>query len=521
MNGITPIPYREHLLIPADKRLLTLIPHAQTLMHEGREVMIVPHRVDETQVLRNLGYDVRPPVMLNYDWCGSRPFDTQRVTTALITMHKRCYVLNGIGTGKTRSLLFAFDYLKRMGEVTKMLVVAPLSTLRLTWLREITLIFPHLTAQVLHSSGGKASRLKALAKDADIYIINHDGVEVIQKELLARTDIDMLGLDECSAYKNRTTDLWKSMHVLSRGYKRVVGLTATPVTTAPTDAFGQLKMITPGNCPLSYTGFRDETMLKLTAFKWVARKNAMETIHRRMQPAVRFTRDECYDLPPCQTVTRTVALSQQQKSYYTEMANECAIEIASGNVKAVNEADRINKLVQIALGVVYDVNRNPIRLDCASRLAVLNEMIAESNSKTIVFTPYKSSLAMLQDFLSKHWSVEVISGDVAAGKREQIFTRFMHAPDPHVLLAHPATMSHGLTLTEASTVVWYGPPGSAEEYQQANGRISRAGQRHAQLIVHLAATRMEQRIYTRLEKNMSMSGLLLDMFEAQELKELL
>src|SRR5690606_9276943 len=97
-----PIPYRDHLIIPADPRLATLIPHVKTLEDNGQQIMLVPHKIDETAILKNLGYDVRPPVMLNYDWAGSVPFDAQRITTALITMHKRCYVLNGIGTGKTR-----------------------------------------------------------------------------------------------------------------------------------------------------------------------------------------------------------------------------------------------------------------------------------------------------------------------------------------------------------------------------------------------------------------------------------
>lgn len=514
-----PIPYRDHLILPADPRLTTLIPHVKTIEHDGQQVMLVPHRIDETAVLKNLGYDVRPPVMLNYDWCNSTPFDAQRITTALITMHPRCYVLNGIGTGKTRSLLFAYDYLHRQGHVNKMLVTAPLSTLRQTWLREITMIFPHLRAEVLY--GSKAKRLQALARDVDIYIINHDGLEVIREELLARTDIDMLGLDELSVYKNKQTDLWKHANAFGKRCKRVVGLTATPMPTAPTDAYGQLQLITPHTCQMTFGRFREETMFKVSQFTWVKRQDAVEKVHRRMQPSVRFSRDECYDLPPCQYITEEVQLSAQQKELYAKMAGECAASIAAGDVKAVNEADRINKLTQIALGTVYDVERNVIELDCKPRLSLLDQKIEQSDSKVIVFTPYKSSLAKLYAHVSKRWSCEKISGDTSAGERERIFTLFMHNENPHVIVAHPATMSHGLTLTAASTIIWYGPPLSLEMYEQANGRITRAGQRHAQLIVHIAATRLEQKIYTRLQSRAETQGLLLDMFEAQELGDLL
>lgn len=520
--SVKPIPYRDHLILPADERLRVLIPHAKMLEHNGQMVMVVPHKIDETAVLRNLGYEVSPPVLLNYSFPtppGQPAFDSQRITTALITTHKRSYVLNGIGTGKTRSLLFAFDYLKGINATGKLLVTAPLSTLRQTWQREVSMVFPWLTCEILHHSN-KLKRFEALGREADIYIINHDGLEVILPELLKRTDIDFLALDELSIYKNKKTNLWKCANAFGKQCTRLTGLTATPMPTAPTDAYGQLKMITPSAFEGSFTRFREETMTKISQFMWVKRPDAVEKVHKLMQPAVRFTRDECYDLPECQYITRDVQLSDEQTKLFNKMADECALEMAAGNIKAINEADRINKLLQISLGTVYDVEHKVIELDCKPRLRALEELVEQSNSKIIVFTPYKSSLIKLHRFLMQRWSTELISGDVSSSAREHIFTRFMHNEDPHVIVAHPATMSHGLTLTAASTIVWYGPPLSLEMYEQANGRITRAGQRHAQLIAHLAATKLEHKIYKRLQSRAETQGLLLDMFEAQELSDL-
>lgn len=520
--SVKPLPYREHLIIPADPRLSTLIPHAKTLEHEGKTVMVVPHKLDETAILKNLGYDVQPPVMLNYGFPappGQLVFDSQRITTALITMHKRCYVLNGIGTGKTRSLLFAYDFLRQQRAVKRMVVTCPMSTMRQTWEREVRMVFPHLKPVVLY--GSKAKRLKALETDADVYIINHDGVEVIIDALMAREGIDMLGLDELSVYKNKQTDMWKHAARLSSRCQRTVGLTATPMPTAPTDAFGQLKMITPATCQMTFGRFRDETMIKVSEYTYIKRQDAVDKVFKRMQPSVRFTRDECYDLPPCQTVTEEVALSAEQKAMYAEMAGQCAAQIGANEVKAVNEADRINKLVQISLGTVYDKDRNVLELDAKARLSTLERLVEQSDSKVIVFTPYKSSLEKLYQHLSKRWAVAKVSGDVGQAQREHIFTAFMHSDDPHVIVAHPATMSHGLTLTAASTIVWYGPPLSLEVYEQANGRITRAGQKFAQYIVHIAATKMEQKIYQRLQARADTQGLLLEMFEKQELGDLL
>ena len=118
--------------------------------------------------LRNLGYDVRPPMMETYDWNGDTPFDAQRITAALITTNRRSYVLNGIGTGKTRSVLYAYDYLKKAADTYgKLLVTAPLSTLRQTWEREVAMVFPHLKVAVLHGHN-KAKRIKQMNLAADM-----------------------------------------------------------------------------------------------------------------------------------------------------------------------------------------------------------------------------------------------------------------------------------------------------------------------------------------------------------------
>lgn len=515
-----PLMHKGHLVVAADPRLLALVPHVQTFNHNGQQLMLLPHALDETKVLRNLGYEVPPPILVNYDWRGTTPFDAQRITAAHITMNPNCFVLNSLGTGKTRAALFAFDYLKRQRQALRMLVVAPLSTLRQTWGREVMTVFPELRVRVLHAAN-KAKRLRELAEPADIYVINHDGIEVMLKELIDRSDINMLCLDELTAYKEPRTDRWKATYQLARRMDRIVGLTGTPTPNAPTDAYGQVKMVLPAAVKKSFHAFREETMSKITAFKWVAKRDAVEKVHKFMQPSVRFTRDECFDLPPCQVVERAAVMTAEQQKLYKAIAAELASDCARGAVKAVNEADKLNKLVQVALGVVYNTDRDAVQLDCKPRLQLLEELCEGSEAKVIVFTPYKSSLKMIAEVLGKRWSVATVSGDTSPAQREMIFTNFMHGADPHILVAHPACMSHGLTLTAASTIIWYGPPTSLEVYEQANGRITRPGQKYSQLIVNMAATKTEERIYARLNARAQMQGLLLDLFEAQELGELL
>lgn len=520
-----PIYYRDHLILPADNRIAVMVPHAKTIVHPdtGEPVMVVPHKLDETQVLRNLGYEVTPPVMMSYKFpapLDQPPYDAQRVTTALITTHKRSFVLNGLGTGKTRSALWAYDYQRQLaGGKGQALIVAPLSTLHQTWKREVTTVFPHLKCEVMH--GSRAKRLKILNEsDADVLVINHDGVETIYEELMAAAPKFLLCvLDELSVYGNSRTDMWKKTNKVVALIDRVVGMTATPMTNDATSAYGQIKMLAPQNLrDMSFTRFREFTMKKLTNFRWCNQRDALDKVHAMMQPAVRFTRDECYDMPPCQMLTWEATLPEKTRAMIHQLQDQGAIQ--SMNIKAANAADVINKCLQVSLGVVYDADHNEHETATGDRYDLLDTAIEQSNSKVIVFTPYKSTLKRLVAHVSKKHSCAVVSGDVPQRQREHIFTAFMQSPDPQVLLAHPECMSHGLTLTEASTIVWFGPPQSLETFEQANGRITRAGQKHSQLIIQLVATKLEKKIFSLLRARANVQQKLLEMFESQDTGDL-
>lgn len=518
-----PIIYRDHVVLPADPRLRTLVPHAREFEHNGQQMVLVPHRVDEAQILRNFGYDVRPPILDSYRWPGPPPFDAQRMTAALITMHKRTFVLNGLGTGKTRSTLYAFDYLKQTGQLAgrSLLVVAPLSTLRQTWEREVATVFPHLSVSILHHTQRKR-RLEALERAADVYVVNHDGVEVILDELLAAQKdgkFGMCALDELTVYKNANTSIWKETNKLVSKIDRVTGLTGTPVPTAATDAYGQIKMLRPDALNMHFGRFRELVQRKLNKFKWINKPDALDRVFKLMQPAVRFTRDECYDMPPVQYVPYMTQLSDYAASAFKAVQQHGAVKEL--NVRTVTAADIGNKMLQIALGAVYDENRNVHRFDVTQRLDLLRMAIEQSASKVIVFSPYKHTLQVIREFCEARWPTAVVSGDVSATQRELIYSAFQLTDSPQILVAHPECMSHGLTLTEASTIVWWGPPSSLETYEQANGRITRAGQRHSQLIIQLMATKLEERVFKLLETRANVQQALLEMFESQNLEDML
>lgn len=496
-------------------RVTGTIPSAKLFVYKGHDLVAVPHKMDETRVLRNMGFKVPSPVEYYYDWPGRyTPFKAQLETTAFLTLNTRGFCLNDMGTGKTVSTLWAYDYLRKNKSVNKMLIVAPLSTLERTWADEIFNNFPELSWSVVHGTRERRSRM--LAVDADIYLINHDGIKVMEKEINARKDIDVLVIDEIATFRNAGSDRWKVMSRIIANRKCVWGLTGTPTPNDPTDAWAQCRLISPERVPKYAGAFRDATMRQLSQFKWIARDNASEVVAQAMQPSIRFSREQCVDLPPCLFQTRHVDMSVEQKKAYREMLTTLYTEMQTGQILAVNEAVKMQKLVQIASGVVYARDGTHVELPSQSRIDETLDIIEQAGAKTIVFVPYRGALHHVKAQIEKHYTVEVVNGETSKAARDRIFHDFQKSADPRVLVAQPAAMAHGITLTAADTIIWYAPITSAEIYNQANARVSRPGQTRSQLIVNIEGSPVERRLYARLKDKQSLEGLLLDIIAAQD-----
>jgi len=498
------------------KRITEVIPTAKLVKHGGIVLVAVPHRPDETRVLRALGFDAPDPMPLYYNYEGRyKPFDVQRVTSNFLAMHNRAFCLNSMGVGKTMSALWAYDYLNRHKLVRSALVVCPLSTMEHTWADEIFRSFPTRQCTVLY--GSRERRQKLLAQPSDLYIINIDGLRTIEDQLANRADIDLVIVDELAMARNSSTARWKSLNKICNKQqpRRVWGLTGMPTPNAPTDAWAQVKLITPDKLgvPNYFGRARDALMKQISQFKWIPRLDANDTVKDWMQPAVRYSLDDCVDLPEQIFIHRTVEMTAEQKNAYKTMLTRLKAEYDGGQILAVNEAIKANKLVQISCGAAYDSSGETVIIPAKPRYEVLKEVIEESEGKVIVFVPLTGALREVEKEIAHQWPCAVVDGSTPKAARDQIFKDFQSIDEPHVMIANPGTMSHGLTLTAATTVVWFAPIWNHEMYQQACARVRRPGQRHTTVIVHLAASDVEQKIYERLKKKETMQGLLLDMMK--------
>jgi SNF2 family DNA or RNA helicase len=500
-------------------RITTVIPTAKLVAHKGSTLVAVPHRPDETRVLRKLGFDVPDPMPVYYKWPGQfTPFGAQIETASFLAMNTRAFCLNSMGLGKTVSSLWAFDYLRETKQVRRALIVCPLSTMERTWADEVFRSFPHLNAVVLYGSAQR--RKKLLAQDAELYVINTDGIKTIKAELAERDDIDLIIVDELALFRNQSTDRWKTLNEIcnKQHTRRVWGLTGSPIPNAPTDAWAQCRLVVPTSpdVPKYFGKFRDMTMRQINQFKWSPKTDALDYVRKCMQPAIRYALDDVVDLPEQVFITREVPMTPEQHKAYNAMLNTLKMQYAGGEVLAVNEAVKANKLVQICCGAAYGAGGETIIIPAEPRVDVVKEVIEESEGKVIVFVPLTGALQHLADELSKDWETAVIHGGTSKADRDSIFGRFQNSEEIRVLVANPATMSHGLTLTAATTIVWFAPIHSNEIYQQACARVRRPGQKRTTVIVHIAGSDIERRIYKRLEKKESVQGTLLDLMKDVE-----
>lgn len=495
------------------EKVTNIIPTSGTIDYQGRTITVVPHRTPECRLLSNLGFDPPDPIDHYYHWPiqgGWQPWEHQKETARFLTRHARGYCLNDMGTAKTLSALWAYDFLRSERVVKKALIIAPLSTVERTWADEIFYNLPHLKFVVLH--GTKQKRLDLLKSDVDLYIINHDGVKVIL-DALSKQRFDLVIIDELSqAARNAGTDRWKAYREVIKEVPFVWGMTGTPTPNEPTDAWAQCRLITPETVPIYFSRFRDKTMQQATQFKWVPRKEASQIVHEAMQPAIRYSRDECISLPPVVYESREAALTVAQDRMYQDMLARLQAEWKGQEVTAVNEGVKAMKLVQIASGAVRGEEESVILCPPKHRLLALKEIIEEASSKVIIFSPFRAALDQIVSIFSKGYSIGVIHGGVSKTDRDEVFSGFQKGDKYQLLVAQPAAMSHGLTLTAASVIVWFAPVTSAETYEQANARITRPGQKHSQLIVNLQGTALERKMYARLKTKTNMQGVLLDMF---------
>lgn len=424
------------------------------------------------------------------------------------------------GTGKTRVQIELFASRRKRGGGAA-LVIAPKSLLQSAWEDDFKRFAPHIRTSVMWA----ANREKAAQQDADVYITNTDATKWLAKQpaqFFKR--FDTLIIDEISYFKHHTSQRSRAINKIKKHFKYRYGLTGTPNSNSIVDIWHSVFILDDGQrLGKSFFQFRNAVCVpkqvgpQPNMVQWEDKPEAEATVTALLSDMiVRHKFEECLDIPPNYMYSVPYHMSVKQTSVYKDMEKYALAEIGSGNIiTAVNAAVVSNKLLQIASGASYsdiDPEDNNLQTLVAKSLGytpieterykLVADLVDQRTNSVVFFLWTHQQDLLIQEFKARGITYAVIDGSTSAKARKEAVDRFQ-AGFYRVLLAHPQTAAHGITLTKGTTTIWCSPTYNLEHFHQGNRRIYRAGQtQKTETVVVLAEGTIEQQVYARLaDKN--------------------
>ena len=413
-----------------------------------------------------------------------KPYTHQRAGIDWIINHPACALLWGMGTGKTVTTLTALDQiLHDLMEDGPALVIAPKRVAENTWSKE-TAKWEHLQhLQVSRVMGSAKQRRAALAKTADIYVINRENVVWLVDYLGNHWPFAIVVVDELSSFKSAQAKRWKALRRVRGRIRRIIGLTGTPRPNGLEDLWPELYLLDQGDRLGRTLGqFRTrylvpEKMNGPIVYSYRPREGAEAEVYDKISDICMSIRKEDVLSLPGQIYEDVVleapaGLLRKYKQFERDKVLECLD--ADGGIIAGTQAALTNKLLQFANGAIYDMDGQVHELHTI-KLDALEEMIeGAGGDPVLVLYSYRHDADRIRQ------RIECRALDTPAD-----IDAWNRGETP-VALAHPASIGHGLNLQEGGhIIIWFGVPWSLELYQQANERLNRPGQRNVCRIYHL------------------------------------
>ncbi len=448
------------------------------------------------------------------------PFTHQSETSEFWANQALAFITSDPGTGKTRSVLDGFD--KSRGGSGRMLVVAPLSILEVSWQADILKFTPHLTSAVAH---GKPDKKEAMfAQDIDIIIINHDGIKWLANKLKEDKFFLMgfthIAIDESTAFKNSNSQRSKAAAQVVKHFKRRALMTGTPDPNGVCDLWHQAFLLD-GGARLGNKFFQFRTVMcyaKQTGPEpnmrvFVDHDDSSDKCAEALSDiTIRHELEKCIDMPEHVVSDRILAPPPKIMAQYKYLLEHGFLEVAEDEViNPINAGAKVKKLLQLLSGAVYDEFGETIFIH-DKRYELIMDLVSEREQCLVAFN-WKHEKAQLCVWAKKYnISYGVIDGSASPKQRKDIVEAFQRG-EIKVIFAHPQSAGHGLTLTAGTTTIWASPTYNAEHYTQFNKRIYRAGQKKRTETIRIAySDTLEMDVYKKLDcKTLKMADLL-DLF---------
>lgn len=409
-----------------------------------------------------------------------------------------CALFLDMGLGKTVTTLTAVADMIEYFEVTKVLIVAPKRVAEVTWADEIS-NWPHLhNLRISVIAGTQKKRIAAAHADADVYTIGRDNlVWLLEHFGGVKVPFDCIVIDELSSFKNHQSERFKAMKKIRRFATRIIGLTGTPAPNGLIDLWAQMFVIDGGKrLGKSITDYR-ANYFKPGAqnggivYNYKPRENTETELSERIADITLSMKAVDYlDMPEVNYLYDKVTLSGCEYAAYKEFEKEQVLAMfdemgGEKEITAMFAAALSNKLLQFAGGAIYDAERNAHQVSEAKIEALCEMVEALNGSPVLIAYNFLHEARRIEKALAKLKPVR-IGGD-SKGDSTQIMKDW-NAGKVKVLIAHPASVGHGLNLQKGgNNIIWFGVTWNLELYQQFNARLWRQGQTKPVFIHHLCA----------------------------------
>ena len=438
----------------------------------------------------------------------------QLQSLAFMKGKKAVFDMSDPGTGKTFVEIMDFaDRRKKRGGCA--LVVAPKSLLQAAWVNDVKKFAPHLKTSIAWAH----CRDDAFNVDADIYIINVDGVKDLLKKPASfwkRFKGGTIIFDESTAFKHHTSKRSTAARKIVKYFEYRRTMSGTPTSNGICDIHHQVLLLDDGKrLGQSFYGFRnavcipEQTGPSANMLKWIDRPGVENTVIGLLSDIViRHKFEDCIDIPPNHKYALNITLSPKHRKLYDELEKESFLEFSTTTITAINGAVLATKLLQAASGAVYN-NDGGYSSFATDRYELVLDLV-EARKHSIVFYHWEHQLEELlkevkkRDITHKVWDAD--HPEIEHQYQQGFF---------QVLFAHPQSAGHGLTLTKGTATIWASPTPNLEHYLQGLKRIDRIGQKEkTETIVIVAEGTRDERIWQMMQDKKVRMDQLFDAAEA-------
>lgn len=446
------------------------------------------------------------------------PYAYQQYCTGRIISDAALGLFLEMGLGKTVITLTAINELRYdRWAVSKALVVAPKKVAEGTWSREAQK-WDHLQRlRVSLVGGSREQRLRALAAPADVYVASRDNVAWLVEHYKNAWPFDMVVLDESSSFKNWQSKRFKALKLVRGRINRLVALTGTPSSNGLTDLWAQLYLLD-GGARLGKTigqyrerFFDPDKRSRTQIYSYAPKEGSLEYIQRAIGDICVSMKSEDYlDMPERVYDDVPVALDAPAAKAYKQLERELLLETDAGTITAGTAGVLAGKLLQLCNGAVYGSDGQALEIHPCKVEAFLEVLEQLHGEHALVFYSFQ------------HDRERLLSALAPLGLRVRAYQSAAdadawNAGAVDVLLAHPQSCAYGLNLQEGGRhIVWFGLTWSLEQYEQANARLHRQGQRRPVIVHHLAVQGgMDEDILAALRRKGDTQAALLEALKAR------